>query len=563
MSGEHGQLETAREHHRSSRWARACEEYAAADRTAPLDVEDTEAWAEAAQVIGRIDEAITLLTRCFELRAEAGEIHEATRATYWLWSAHVFARGEFAIAAGWVERAGALSGGSASGGSASGGSGSDEPASREPGSSEYGWLLIPRAYACIGRGDYATAEGLLHRAAELGLGRGDVDLVTIATTMRGRASLKLGSLEEGLALLDAAMVRILARATSPRATSVMYCAAIGSCYEVQEVARAAEWSVALDRWLGTLPQLGGAYFGNCRIYRAILMRLRGDWSRAEAELQQACRDLAVDGQLVAGHAWYELGELRRLRGEPGVEDAFEHATAFGHVAQPGLALHRLGQGNTQAADAGLRRVLAERETAGDRLPLLPAAVEVCLAAGRVDDAKELVTEMGQTARIYPTTAMRAIVDAARGAVALGEDRPADALPRLRAASDCWRELEAPYETAQVGVRIGQGCRALGDEEGARMELRAALATFERLGARPDASRVSGLVSGRSGPLGTLSPRETEVLGLIALGRTNAEIATQLMLSERTVHRHVSNILTKLDVRSRTSAAAYAVQHGLT
>ena len=347
MSGGRGHLETAREHHRSSRWARACEEYAAADRAAPLTVEDAESWAEAAQVIGLIDEAIAVLTRCFELRADAGEIHEATRATYWLWSAHVFARGEFAIAAGWVERARTLS--------------------DARGSGEYGWLLVPRAYACIASGDYATAEGLLHRAAELGLGRGDVDLVAIATTMRGRARLKLGSLDEGLALLDAAMVRILSRATSPRATSVLYCAAIGSCYEVQEIARAAEWSIALDRWLGTLPQLGGVYFGNCRIYRAILMRLRGQWSRAEAELQQACRDLAVDGHLVAGHAWYELGELRRLRGDSGVEEAFEQATAFGHVAQPGLALYRLGQGNAQAAGAGLRRVLAERETAGDRL----------------------------------------------------------------------------------------------------------------------------------------------------------------------------------------------------
>ena len=543
MSGELGHLEAAREHHRSSRWARACEEYAAADRASLLTVEDTESWAESAQVIGRIDEAIALLTRCFELRAEAGEVHEATRATYWLWSAHVFARGEFAIAAGWVERAGTLSDGRGSG--------------------EFGWLLIPRAYACIGRGDYATAESLLHRAAELGLGRGDVDLVAIATTMRGRATLKLGSLEEGMALLDSAMVRILARATSPRATSVLYCAAIGSCYEVQEIARAAEWSVALDQWLGTLPQLGGAYFGNCRIYRAILMRLRGHWSLAEAELLQACRDLAVDGQLVAGHAWYELGELRRMRGERGVEDAFEQATSFGHVAQPGLALFRLGQGNAQVAGAGLRRVLAERETPADRLILLPAAVEVCLAAGRTDDAKAAITELAQAAHTYPTTAMRAILDAARGALALSEDRPADALARLRAASDWWREVDAPYETAQVGVRIGQGCRALGDEEGARMEFRAALAAFERLGARPDASRVRGLLSGRDAHLAALSPREIEVLGLITLGRTNAEIATQLSLSERTVHRHVSNILAKLNVRSRTAAAAYAVQHGLT
>jgi len=543
MNAEPGQLEIAREHHGASRWARACEEYAAADRAAELTVEDLESWAEAAQVIGRIDEAIAVLTRCFELRAEAGEIHEAARATYWLWSAHVFARGEFAIAAGWVGRAGTLA--------------------EERGSGEYGWLLIPRAYGCIGRGDYATAEGLLHRATELGLGRGDIDLVTIATTMRGRATLKLGSLEDGLALLDAAMVRILSRATSPRTTSVMYCAAIGSCYEVQEIARAAEWSVALDRWLGTLPLLGGAYFGNCRIYRAMLMRLRGDWSRAQAELEQACRELAVDGQLVAGHAWYELGELRRLQGSPGIEEAFERATAFGHVAHPGLALHRLSQGNTQAADAGLRRVLAERGRAGDRLELLPAAVEVCLAAGRIDAAKDLITEMEKTAQTYPTTAVRATVDAARGNVALSEDRPLDALAPLRKAADRWRELDAPYETAQICVRIGMGCRALGDDEGARMELRAALATFDRLGARPDASLVRQLLSGQNAHLEVLSPREIEVLRLIVTGRTNAEIATQLNLSERTIHRHVSNILTKLDVRSRTSAAAYAIRHGLT
>ena len=320
-----------------------------------LGIEDLECWAEAAQIIGRVDEAIAVLARCYELRAEAGEIHEATRVAYWLWSVHVFTRGEFAIAAGWVERARGL-------------------AARQSG--EYGWPLIPQAYGSIGAGDYESCRGLLHRAIELGLGRGDADLVTIATTMCGRTTLKLGSMESGLALLDAAMVRILTRTTSPRATSVMYCAAIGSCYEVHEIARAMEWSVALDTWLATLPQLAGAYFGNCRIYRAILMRLRGDWSRAVAELEQACRDLAVDGQLVAGHAWYELGELRRLQGAPGVETAYQQAIAFGRVAQPGLALYRLRQGDVQAADAGLHRVMAEREPAADRLELLEAAVEV-------------------------------------------------------------------------------------------------------------------------------------------------------------------------------------------
>ena len=542
MQEDGGHLVAARDHHRASRWPQACDEYRVADQVSPLAVEDLECWAESAQIIGRIDEAIAVLGRCFDLRAEAGEIHAATVATYWLWSAYVFARGEFAIAAGWVERAQSLA--------------------DHRGAGEYGWLLIPRAYAYLGRGDHAAAEGLLHHAAELGLSRGDVDLVTIATTMRGRASLMGGSLELGMALIGESMVRILTRGTSPRATCVMYCAAIGSCYEVQEIARAAEWSVALDEWLGTLPQLSGAYFGNCRIYRAILMRLRGDWSRAEAEFEQACRDLAVDGQLVAGHAWYELGELRRRQGAPGVEQAFEQATAFGHVAQPGLALLRLGQGDSRAAEAGLRRVLAEREQAGGRYVLLPALVEICLAADRIAEARDVTNEMERTAQTLPTAAVQAELAAARGAVALKDDRPAEALARLREASARWRGLGAPYETAQLGVRIGEACRAVGDEEGARMEFRAALATFERLGAHPDASRVRGLLSDRNAQLPALSPREVEVLRLIVRGMTNAEIAAGLCLSERTVHRHVSNILTKLEVRSRTAAATYAVERGL-
>ncbi|SDH93508.1 regulatory protein, luxR family [Actinokineospora alba] len=543
MNEHLGRRDAAREHHRGSRWVEASEDYAAADRVAPLGIRDLECWAESAQVIGRVDEAIDVLARCFELRAQAGEVHEATRTAYWLWSAHVFTRGEFAIAAGWVERARGLA------------------AARQAG--EYGWPLIPEAYRCIAAGDYASAEAVLHRATELGLGCGDIDLVTIATTMRGRAILKLGSLERGLALLDEAMVRILTRTTSPRATSVMYCAAIGTCYEVHEIARAAEWSVALDRWLGELPRLGGAYFGNCRIYRALLMRLRGDWSRAAAELEQACRDLAVDGQLVVGHAWYELGESRRLQGDPGVEEAYQQAMVFGRVAQPGLALHRLSQGEVVAADTGLHRALAERHFAADRFALLPAAVEVGIAAGRVGSAKDALAEMERTATIYPTTAARSTVAAARGSLALAENRPTDALAHLRDAVNGWRQLGAPYEAATVGVRIAEACHALGDEDGVRMELHAANATFTRLGARPDADRTQNLLSDWLDPGSGLTPRETEVLRLIVDGQTNAQIATELHLSERTVHRHVSNILTKLGVHSRTAAATTAIQNHLT
>jgi hypothetical protein len=138
MKDDVGHLGAAREHHRASRWVRACEGYAAADRVRPLSIEDLECWAEAAQIIGRVDEAIEALARCFELRADAGEIHEATRAGYWLWSVHVFTRGEFAIAAGWVERARSLAAAQRSG--------------------EYGWPLIPQAYGCLGAGDYETCR---------------------------------------------------------------------------------------------------------------------------------------------------------------------------------------------------------------------------------------------------------------------------------------------------------------------------------------------------------------------------------------------------------------------
>ena len=171
MTASVDDLGAARGYHGASRWVEACERYAAADPLSPLSVQDREDWAEAAQIGGRISEAVEQLARCFEEHVATGAIHEATRATYWLWSAHAFARAEFAIGAGWVERAREAAGGE-----------------------EYGWLLIPQAYRHFGRCDWQTAEGMLHRAAELGMGRGDLDLVAIATTMWGRATLKLGFL---------------------------------------------------------------------------------------------------------------------------------------------------------------------------------------------------------------------------------------------------------------------------------------------------------------------------------------------------------------------------------
>jgi DNA-binding NarL/FixJ family response regulator len=535
-------LARARALHARSHWTEACEEFHAADLVDPLGVADLEAWAESAQVSGRIDEAVAGLERSFRLQAHAGDVYSVARTAYWLWQALVFSRREFARASGWIERA-------------------REVAREQESPGEDGWLAVTDAYRRFAVGDWETAGTMLMGAAEYGAAHHDVDLKTIATTMAGRALARCGRLEEGLAKLDEAMLNIADRVTSPRATSAMYCASIGTCHEAWELSRACEWSVALAGWLDELPRLGGMYFGNCRIYRAMLLRLRGAWPRAQQELELACRDLAEDGVLVVGHAWYELGEMRRLRGDAGVEEAYERATGFGHSVQPGLGLYRLGRGELDVALTGLRRALSEREQALDRFPLLPAFVAATIAADSSADARKAVDELEEIARTYDTTAVRAEVAAAQGALAVAEGRPAEALARLRMAAQAWRELRAPYETARITVQTALVCRALADEEGARMELRAAQETFARLGALPDRARVDALLQGSAASHG-LSPRELHVLRLVVAGRTNADIAAELFLSERTVHRHVSSILTKLDVRSRTAAATYAIQHDL-
>lgn len=535
-------LARAREHSGGSRWKQACAEYAAADELEPLGVDDLERFAEAAQISGRIDEALSTLTRVFDLHAVAGNIHAMGRTTYWLWSAHVFARGEFATANGWVGRARTLA--------------------EQQQSASNGWLLLPEAYAQIGNADYETAAGVLHRATERGIAVGDVDLVTIATIMRGRALLKSGSMNAGLTLLDEAMVNVLTRTTSPRTTSVMFCAAIGTCHQVHELQRACEWSGALDRWLSELDQLTGAYFGNCRIYRAMLMRLRGHWSRALAELDEACHDLLHDGRLIAGHAWYELGEMRRLRGDPGVLEAYERAVGFGYSVQPGLASHHLALGEVGAALAGLRRALAEREEDMSRFPLLPVLIAASINAGELAEADTFLAEMTAVEQQHPTLAVRAAVAEARGTLALADGRPSEALASLRKATQGWRELGAPYEAARASVSVAAACRAVDDTDGAAMELRAARDIFVQLGARPDVTRVDEHMRQPGDDRHGMTPRELEVLRLVAAGKTNAAIAADLFLSERTVHRHVSSILAKLNASSRTEAATYAVQHRL-
>ena len=215
------------------------------------------------------------------------------------------------------------------------------------------------------------------------------------------------------------------------------------------------------------------------------------------------------------------------------------------------------------ADAAIRRALAEADDVTARSRLLPAAVEVLAVAGDIGAAREAADELETTAASYGSQMLDAMTAQSQGMVRVAADEPGDALPLLRQALEQWHALDVPYEAARVHVLIGQASRALGDEEGARSEWTAARETFADLDAQPDLRRLDRLVAEDAGRnTHALSERQLEVLQHVAAGRTNREIADALVISHRTVERHVSDIFTKLDVSSRAAATAYAYEHDL-
>jgi DNA-binding CsgD family transcriptional regulator len=264
---------------------------------------------------------------------------------------------------------------------------------------------------------------------------------------------------------------------------------------------------------------------------------------------------------VLGSAYYQLAEIQRLRGElVEAEESYRRASVAGRDPQPGMSLLALAQGRPDLALPAIRRTLEEAHDPIARSRLLPAGVEVMLEVEDVGAARAAAEELAGIAAQFDAPYLHALAADAFGAVLLAEGDPRAALGVLRRAQRLWRELEAPHRAARVRLLIGVACRELGDGAGAELEFEAVRSVLEELGAGPDLERLAR-VTGRSRP-GGLSRRESEVLVLLAAGKTNRAIATELFISEKTVARHVSNIFAKLRLSSRAEAAAYAYKHGL-
>jgi len=543
-------LELGRKLYLEQAWARAFDSFTSADREQPLGAEDLEMLARSAYMVGRDDDYVGGLERAHQAYVDRGDVPRAVRSGFWIGHSFLF-RGERARGTGWFARAQRLL--ESFGGDCV----------------ERGYLLIPVWLEQMGRGDFEDGYATALEAAEIGERFRDHDLIWLARDDQARALLRLGRGKEGLRLVDEALAAAAANDLSPMVTGIVYCNTIAFCRAAYDIRHVREWTRALTAWCERQPEMI-AHNGLCLVHRAEIMFLCGDWENALKEARRAVERFTRGAlnQLACGSAFYCQGEAHRLRGEfEAAEDAYRQASLHGHEPLPGLALMRLAQGKPDSAAAAVRRFFGETTVPMRRAEILPAYVQIMLAAGSLDLASAACRELDEIANRLDCEALNAMAADARGTIAFAEGRPSDALIEFRRAVAIWRELDAPYEVARVRSSIGLACRALEDHDTASLEMEAARGAFEELGALPDQIRVASLAASvgattNGAAAHGLTGRELQVLRLIAAGKSNREIADELFISEHTVARHVQNIFAKLAVSSRAAATAFAFSHHL-
>jgi ATP/maltotriose-dependent transcriptional regulator MalT len=510
----------------------------------PLD--DLERAATSACLRGADEEAEALWIGAHNESLLGGDLPRAARCIYWL-VLDLFNRREWSRGNGWLARGLDLL----------------QPVGE---CAPLGLLLVLVARNQLREGDTEGAAHASSRALELARRFDDPDLGVFSRMSLALVHARRGEAREAATLFDQIMVGVTVDRVSPIAVGVVYCAVIDACRSLFDLSRAREWTTALDRWCSTRPNMV-AFRGKCLVHRTEILRLSGQWPQALAEAEQACEwsgSHQNSFRYPAGAAFYELGELHRLRGDvQEANDAYRRAGEHGQMPEPGRSLLQFAHGKRDDVAAAIRRLLSERLGSVSRAEVLLAAAEILPVVGDLTTARSAAEELAQMHRQLPAPALQALAAHAAGAVSLAAGEVPVALRRLREAWMLWQELEMPYQAARVRVLLGQACRRSGDPVAAQFEFDGARQFFARVFAQPDIDLVDRL---RESPVRTdtqmLSNRERQVIELLATGKTNREIARQLSISERTVDRHVSNILLKLNVPTRSAATAYAFQHDL-
>lgn len=426
---------------------------------------------EAAWWAARPDDAIEALQRAYAAYIDAGKPARAAYVALSL-AREYGVKLASSVAAGWFKRAQRL-------------------LESEPEGVEHGYLYARQSFLAQAEGRFDDAIRLARQSVEVADRMGDPNLRAIGTVYQGGALVEKGEVAEGLSLIDDAAVAAVSGELGFYATGMVYCNTISTCCEVTDFRRAGDWSEAARQWSESHPR-HPLVPGDCRVHQAEVLALRGDWAEAEESARRGAEELRAFNRLHhVGEALYQVGAIRLRMGDlQAADDAFRQASELGRDPQPGMSVLALAEGRVDAAMASIRRALDEETTSRlTRSRLLPAFVQISLRSGNLDEAREAADELQAIAASIDTPARRATSDFARGAVLLAMGDAKGAGRHLRLSVNGWNEVEAPYEAALGRALLAQAIARQGDLEGAILELRAARAVFEKLGAAPDVRRI--------------------------------------------------------------------------
>lgn len=496
-----------------------------------LGVDDLVMLARSGWLVGRVPESLSAAEAAFRGLCDAGRMDEAAMNALQL-SMLWYTRGDMAVGAAWLNRARRL-------------------LADLPDGPPHAYLAYIEAAAEAMEG-IESAQPHIARLADLARRFPTPSVQALNLVVAGLDSLRAGDTARGFAQLDEAMLPVLANELPAEWAGDIYCTVMHVCHQLAEYRRMDEWTRATENWCRTLGS-DAIYAGICRVHRLELRSARGDWDDVETHLSRVSMDLAGGNPWIAGEGFYQLGELRRLRGAAAAaREAFAQARESGIDPQPGEALLALQTGDGAAAWMAIRAALASRGPMA-RVRLLRAGVEIALSQGQVAGARDLAAELRAAADEYRSPGFRAWADHAEGMLALADGDARRALAALRQAEDAFRRQRQAFEHARVLALLARAHEVLGDRIAAAGAQSAADEIVQRLGAHPDAVRTAVPVAASTGPL---TAREAEVLALVAEGASNRQVADALFLSEKTVGRHLANIYAKIGVGSRTAAASW-------
>lgn len=521
-------------------WGLARAGFLAARASHELSAQDMAALADAAWWQGAIDESTSAMEEAYRLWLH-GDVPQPPAAAMvaldlaFSW----FLRGEEGMGSGWMARAQRL-------------------LADEPPCVEHVYLRLVGIEGAIAAGDYPAAREAARSVAGEARRYGDETLEALALVSDGVAAIKHGDVRDGLSVLDAAMLPVVAGRVRPAFAGSIYCTLMSICHELADLRRASQWTDATARWCDGFDH-AVMFVGVCRMHRAQLLQVQGAWAEAESEIALVCEELARMNVVAVGMAHYELGEVRRCRGDlAGAEAAYGDAHRYGRDPHPGLALVWIAQGRIHAAAAALDATLRCTVDPLARTSLWAALVEAAVGTGDLQTARMAADELDRAAVTYGSSGLNAAAQLARGRVLLADGDPGGAAESLATARRQWHDIGAPYQVAQARLLLSDALARQGNDEAAARERAAARAVLAELGVEPSRSPRGD----RTTRPGGLTRRESEVLGLVARGMSNREVAAALVLSDKTIARHLANVYTKLGVTSRTAAAAFAHEHGL-